>query len=214
MDAAATGPASLTRGDGVCARSTSLRRGSAERFQLETPAGLTESMSLAGSCSRTRFERLCSRPRRRSRRLNTQIAEIDACRQIESRGQAIDDDLRNCLCARFGDCAASGAACLLRPTQARLTTERTDILDMMGEVKLFGANAACDETLAATLKRKQVRQGHERLRVERRESREAAFDPWRAALLQRRSRVNFRRRLEAPTSGRGGDGQWPGCTAK
>jgi hypothetical protein len=59
-----------------------------------------------------------------------------------------------------------------------------------------------------------VRQGHERLRVERRESREAAFDPWRAALLQRRSRVNFRRRLEAPTSGRGGDGQWPGCTAK
>jgi hypothetical protein len=46
----------------------------------------------------------------------------------------------------------------LQSTQARLTTERAEIVDMMGEVKLFGANSACDGTLAATLRRNQERQ--------------------------------------------------------
>ena len=32
--------------------------------------------------------------------------------------------------------------------------ERTEVLDMMGELKLYGMKAAYDETLAAALKRK------------------------------------------------------------
>ena len=41
----------------------------------------------------------------------------------------------------------------LRQPQERLTVERTEILDMMGELKLFGMRAAYDETLATALKR-------------------------------------------------------------
>ena len=41
----------------------------------------------------------------------------------------------------------------LRHLKERLTMERTEVLDMMGELKLFGMKAAYDETLAAALKR-------------------------------------------------------------
>src|SRR5271166_1676086 len=42
----------------------------------------------------------------------------------------------------------------IRPTQERLTMERTEVLDMMGELKLYGMKAAYDETLATAIKRK------------------------------------------------------------
>ena len=42
----------------------------------------------------------------------------------------------------------------LRPTQERLTMERTEVLDMMGDLKLYGMRSAYDETLATALKRK------------------------------------------------------------
>ena len=42
----------------------------------------------------------------------------------------------------------------LRQLEERLTMERTEVLDMMGELKLYGMKAAYDETLATALKRK------------------------------------------------------------
>src|SRR6185312_7277872 len=42
----------------------------------------------------------------------------------------------------------------IRSTQERLTMERTEVLDMMGSLKLYGMKAAYDETLATALKRK------------------------------------------------------------
>ena len=50
---------------------------------------------------------------------------------------------------------APRAGCRLRPLrqlEERLTMERTEVLDMMGELKLFGMKAAYDETLATALK--------------------------------------------------------------
>src|SRR5271166_6505436 len=41
----------------------------------------------------------------------------------------------------------------LRRLEERLTMERTEVLDMMGELKLYGMKAAYDETLATALKR-------------------------------------------------------------
>ena len=41
----------------------------------------------------------------------------------------------------------------LRQLEERLTMERTEILDMMGELKLYGMRAAYDETLSTALKR-------------------------------------------------------------
>ncbi len=35
-----------------------------------------------------------------------------------------------------------------------MTVERTEVLDMMGELKLYGMKSAYDETLATALKRK------------------------------------------------------------
>jgi len=35
-----------------------------------------------------------------------------------------------------------------------LTTERTEVLDMMGSLKLYGMRTAYDETLAVAVKRK------------------------------------------------------------
>ena len=52
--------------------------------------------------------------------------------------------------------AAPCAARRLRPlrqTQESLTMERTEILDLMGELKLYGMKAAYDETIATALKR-------------------------------------------------------------
>src|SRR5271165_7007875 len=42
----------------------------------------------------------------------------------------------------------------IRSTQERLTMERTEVLDMMGSLKLYGMRSAYDETLATALKRK------------------------------------------------------------
>jgi DNA replication protein DnaC len=42
----------------------------------------------------------------------------------------------------------------IRSTQERVTMERTEVLDMMGELKLYGMTHAYDETLATALKRK------------------------------------------------------------
>jgi DNA replication protein DnaC len=41
----------------------------------------------------------------------------------------------------------------VRSTEERLTVERTEVLDMMGALKLFGMKSAYDETLAMALKR-------------------------------------------------------------
>ncbi len=42
----------------------------------------------------------------------------------------------------------------IRSTQERLTMERTEVLDMMGSLKLYGMRSAYDETLATAIKRK------------------------------------------------------------
>jgi hypothetical protein len=42
----------------------------------------------------------------------------------------------------------------LPATEERLTMERTEVLDWMGALKLYGMEAAYDETLATALKRK------------------------------------------------------------
>ena len=42
----------------------------------------------------------------------------------------------------------------LRSTQERMTMERTEVLDMMSDLKLYGMRSAYDETLATALKRK------------------------------------------------------------
>ena len=42
----------------------------------------------------------------------------------------------------------------IRPTQEGMTMERTEVLEMMGELKLYGMKSAYDETLATALKRK------------------------------------------------------------
>ena len=42
----------------------------------------------------------------------------------------------------------------IRPTQEPMTMERTEVLDMMGALKLYGMKGAYDETLAAAIKRK------------------------------------------------------------
>ena len=42
----------------------------------------------------------------------------------------------------------------IRSTQERMSMERTEVLDMMGELKLFGMKGAYDETLATAIKRK------------------------------------------------------------
>jgi len=65
------------------------------------------------------------------------------------------------------DCIATGDGRSLQLTQQRLTTERTEILELMNELKLFGANTACGGTLAAALERNQERQRNGRLRVQR-----------------------------------------------
>jgi len=44
--------------------------------------------------------------------------------------------------------------CQIRSTQEPMSMERTEVLDMMGTLKLFGMKTAYDETLATAIKRK------------------------------------------------------------
>src|ERR1700733_4453322 len=56
-------------------------------------------------------------------------------------------------CAEAPTCAGRSLR-EIRPAQEGMTVERTEVLEMMGELKLYGMKSAYDETLATALKRK------------------------------------------------------------